>query len=163
MRKYLTFLMALFLSLTSCQSQDKKEEDVAKEDNKKEVEQPKGKWKVDKEFDEDGNLIRYDSIYSWSSNNSLNDLKALDRDSLLNNFESKFYRRFSQYKSQGFDDIFEQDSLFGNHFFNDNFFESDFGMDFMELDKIHKRMMDRQKNFLEKYRSDFNNKEKDSL
>ena len=87
----------------------------------------------------------------------------MDKDSLLNNFESKFYRRFSTFKDQGFEDIFQQDSLFGNHFFNDDFFESDFGTDFMELDKVHKRMIDRQKKFLEKYRSDFNNKEKDSL
>lgn len=163
MRKYMTFLIALLLSLTSCQSQDKKGDAIAKKDDNKEEVQPKGTWKVDKEFDENGNLIRYDSIYSWSSNDSLNDLTALDRDSLLNNFESKFYRRFSRYKNHGFDDIFEQDSLFGNHFFNDGFFESDFGIDFMELDKIHKKMMDRQKKFLEKYRTDFNNKEKDSL
>ena len=30
-------------------------------------ETPKGAWKVHKEFDENGNLIRYDSVYSWSS------------------------------------------------------------------------------------------------
>lgn len=161
MKSYITILMALFLSLTSCQSQEKKEDSVAKEANKKE--EPKGTWKVDKEFDENGNLIRYDSIYSWSLNDTINNLVTMDKDSLLNNFESKFYRRFSTFKDQGFEDIFQQDSLFGNHFFNDDFFDSDFGMDFMELDKVHKRMMDRQKKFLEKYRSDFNNKEKDSL
>ena len=28
------------------------------------IAQPKGSWKVDREFDENGNLIRYDSIYT---------------------------------------------------------------------------------------------------
>ncbi|EDP94178.1 hypothetical protein U8527_08790 [Kordia algicida OT-1] len=161
MKSYIAILMTILLSLISCQSKDKEVNTVSKEADKKE--EPKGIWKVDKEFDENGNLIRYDSIYSWSSNDTLNDLTTMDKDSLLSNFESKFYQRFSTFKDQGFGDLFGQDSLFGNHFFNDDFFESDFGMDFMELDKFHKRMMDRQKKFLEKYRSDFNNKEKDSI
>ena len=161
MKSYLTILMALFLSLTSCKGQEKKEDSVTNEADKKE--ELKGTWKVDKEFDENGNLIRYDSIYSWSSSDTINDLATLDKDSLLNNFESKFYRHFSTFKDQGFEDIFQPDSLFGNHFFNDNFFESDFGLDFMELDKVHTRMMDRHRKFLEKYRSDFYGKEKDSL
>jgi len=159
----MTIFMAILFSLTSCKGQDKKEDVVTKQGDKKEMEQPKGTWKVDKEFDENGNLIRYDSIYSWSSSDTINDLATMDKDSLLNNFESKFYRRFSTFKDQGFEDIFGRDSLFGNHFFNDDFFESDFGMDFMELDKVHTRMMDRHRKFLEKYRSDFYGKERDSL
>lgn len=163
MKTYITLLMAVLLSLNSCKGQEKKEDEIAKEGNKKELELPKGTWKVDKEFDENGNLIRYDSIYSWSSDDSLNDLANLNKDSLLSNFESKFYRRFSQFKNQGFEDIFEPDSLFSKQFFNDDFFESDFGEDFIELDKIHKRMLERQQRFLKKYHSDFETKEKDSL
>ena len=163
MKNFAAFLMAMFLSLSSCQSQEKKEDDIAKEEIKKEVNRPEGTWKVEKEFDENGNLIRYDSIYSWSSHDSINDLTTLERDSLLNNFESRFYRSYSQFKNQGFEDIFEPDSLFTKHFFDDDFLDSEFGMDFIELDKIQKRMIDRQKKFLEKYRSDFIFKEQDSL
>ena len=85
----MTIFMAILFSLTSCKGQDKKEDVVTKQGDKKEMEQPKGTWKVDKEFDENGNLIRYDSIYSWSSSDTINDLATMDKDSLLNNFESK--------------------------------------------------------------------------
>lgn len=163
MKKYMILLLMFLISLIGCKNELKKEKVVATDSDKKEAEQPKGAWKVDKEFDEKGNLIHYDSIYSWSSGNPLDDLTSVEKDSMLNNFESKFYSRFSQFKNEGFGDIFQKDSLFGNYFFNDGFFDSDFGTDFMELDKTHKRMMDRHKNFLEKYRLDFNNKRKDSL
>lgn len=162
MKTQILFYTALLLALNSCQGQKNKENKMTKEENNKEVAQPKGSWKVDREFDENGNLIRYDSVYTWSSD-SLDNLADLDRDSLLNNFESKFYSHFSQFKNQGFGDIFEPDSLFSKRFFNDGFFESDFGEDFMELDRIRKRMMERQRRFLEKYRSDLGVLERDSL
>ncbi|MEW4923800.1 hypothetical protein [Algibacter sp. 2305UL17-15] len=145
MKTYILLLMVGLFSL-SCNSQ-KKEETVA--------EQPEGTWKVEKEFDENGNLIRYDSIYSWSSDGKWDGISSLDKDSLLQSFESKFYRNFSHFKNEGFDDVFTKDSLFSNHFFNDDFFKSDFGKDFIDIDKIRQRMIERQKQFLEKYRSEF--------
>jgi len=42
------------------------------------IKQPEEKIEVNKEFDERGNLIRYDSIYSYSSSNSNMDAKAMD-------------------------------------------------------------------------------------
>ncbi len=161
--KTYVLMTALLFCLTGCKGQDKKEGAIVKEDNKKEMDQPKGSWKVNKEFDESGNLIRYDSIYSWSSSDSLNDLSGLDQDSLLNNFESKFYSNFSQFRSQGFEDIFEPDSLFSKRFFDKGFFDSDFGEEFIELDNYYERMLERRKRFLEKYRSNFNIEKKDSL
>lgn len=155
-------LTGLLLALSSCQGQENKESEMVKDGDQKEMARPKGSWKVDREFDENGNLIRYDSIYTWSSD-SLDNLSGLDRDSLLSNFESKFYSHFSQFKDQGFGDLFEPDSLFSKRFFNEDFFKSDFGEDFMELDNIRKRMMERQKRFLEKYRSDLGIQERDSL
>jgi len=52
----MTIFMAILFSLTSCKGQDKKEDVVTKQGDKKEMEQPKGTWKVDKEFDENGNF-----------------------------------------------------------------------------------------------------------
>jgi len=162
MKIQILFCTTLLVALNSCQGQEKKKGELTKEGDQKEIAQPKGSWKVDREFDENGNLIRYDSIFTWSADSSDN-LAGLDKDSLLSNFESKFYSHFSQFKNQGFGDLFEPDSLFSKRFFNDGFFESDFGEDFMELDNIRKRMMERQKRFLEKYGSDLGMQEKDSL
>ena len=120
-----------------------------------EIEKPKGSWKVDKEFDENGNLIKYDSIYSWSSSNNMEGLWAMDRDSLMRSFKSKFSKNYSRLEHQGFENMFSEDYLFSKYFFNDDFFGSDFGTDFMDIDQITQDLLSRQKQFLEKYQSEF--------
>ncbi|SDW89176.1 hypothetical protein [Aequorivita viscosa] len=155
MKTHLLVLMTALMSV-SCNGQktdtDKTEFEL---NNKVLVEQPKGSWKVEKEFDEHGNMIRYDSIYSWSSNREFNQLSKQDRDSLLQSFKSRFFTNFSGFENQGFETLFTEDSLFSNHFFNDDFFGSDFGRDFMDIDNITQQMIKKQREFLEKYQADF--------
>ena len=155
MKKYILLFLVSLLSV-SCKGQEKETKKVEKEDNKTNIiEAPKGSWKVDKEFDENGNLIRYDSIYSWSSNGNFNNFSSLDKDSLIQSFKSRFFSNYSGFENQGFDNVFSQDSLFSKHFFNDDFFGSNFGKDFMDIDKIRQQMIARQMKFLEKYQSEF--------
>lgn len=155
MKKFFLLFMVGLLSV-SCKGQENETKKVEKEDNKIDiVEEPKGTWKVDKEFDENGNLIRYDSIYSWSSNDKFDNLSLSGKDSLMQSFKSRFFSNYSVFKNQGFEDVFSQDSLFSKRFFNDDFFESPFGKDFMDIDKIRQQMIERQKKFLEKYQSEF--------
>lgn len=145
------FVLLSLLSLVcfGCNGQEKESEE--KKEDQSLAEQPKGSWKVNREFDENGNLIRYDSIYSWSSSDYTDDLAQMDRDSLFESFRSRFSRSFSQFNQDGFANFFEEDSLFTEHFFEDDFFESPLGKDFMDLDKIQKRMEDMQRRFLEQY------------
>lgn len=151
---FLSLMLALIsVGCNGQESEIKKAE--TKETVKNIVEEPKGTWKVDKEFDENGNLIRYDSIYSWSSDHKFNNLSSLDRDSLMQSFKSRFYTNFSKFENEGFEDVFTQDSLFSKRFFNRDFFGSSFGQDFMDIEQIRQQMIARQKQFLEKYQSEF--------
>ncbi|WP_179353520.1 hypothetical protein [Winogradskyella vidalii] len=155
MKTHILLLMTVFLSV-SCSGQHNESKKAAELEPKENVDKmPKGNWQVDKAYDENGNLIRYDSIYSWSSVDDLNGLSATEKDSLIHHFKSEFYTNLSGFKHQGFEDVFSQDSLFNSQFFNDDFFGSDFGKDFMNLDKIRQQMIERQKAFLEKYQSEF--------
>tara|TARA_R110000868_G_scaffold407465_2_gene688958 strand:+ start:6026 stop:6514 length:489 start_codon:yes stop_codon:yes gene_type:complete len=155
MKKYILLFMIGLLSV-SCNGQKNDTKNTETKENEGNiVEQPKGSWKVDKEFDDNGNLIRYDSIYSWSSNGKLDNLSTVDKDSLLQSFKSRFFTNFSDFENNGFDDVFSKDSLFSKHYFNDDFFGSDFGKDYMDIDKITQQMIARQKKFLEKYQSEF--------
>ncbi|MGP1994224.1 hypothetical protein D9V96_020255 [Zobellia laminariae] len=155
MKKYILLFMIGLLS-ASCDGQKNDIKNTeTKESVKSIVEQPKGSWKVNKEFDENGNLIGYDSIYSWSANTQLDKLSNLNKDSLLQSFKSRFFTDFSDFENKGFDDVFSKDSLFSKHYFNDDFFESEFGKDYMDIEKITQRMIARQKKFLEKYHSEF--------
>lgn len=154
MNKYvLVVIVALFSASCNGQKNDLQQAEI--KENVKNNEQPKGAWKVDKEFDAQGNLIRYDSIYSWSSHSKFNNLASLDQDSLLQDFQAKFFTNFSDFESHGFGDVFSKDSLFSKGFFHDDFFGSDLGMNFIGMDKIRKEMMARHKKILEKYQSEF--------
>ncbi|SHJ81248.1 hypothetical protein SAMN04487911_14013 [Arenibacter nanhaiticus] len=148
LRKYGILLLTALLS-TGCNSQ---ESNISK-DEKVGSEPPKGSWKVHREFNDDGELIRYDSIYTWSSENSLNELGSLDRDSILQSMQSRFYKNFSQFDfdKEGFGRMFGEDSLFIKRFFNEDFFQNEFGKDFMDLDKMYQRMEARRKQFLDRY------------
>jgi hypothetical protein len=165
MKKYIVLLLAALLT-TSCNSQESKNKEEP--DKKEEVvaEAPKGSWKVNREYDEAGNLIRYDSIYSWSSGDDLDKLATFDRDSTLKSMQSRFYRNFSQFDfdKEGFGDLFTEDSLFMKRFFNNDFFGNEFGKDFMDIDKMHERMEAMQKQFLDRYKPLMEpQKEEDSL
>lgn len=154
MKKYILLFMVGLLSI-SCNGQKNEKQIESIESDEKLVEKPKGTWKVDKEFDENGNLIKYDSIYSWSSNDKFDNLSLSDKDSLMQFFKSRFYKNYSEFENQGFEDLFSQDSLFSKHFFNHDFFGSDFGNDFIDIDKLRRQMIARQRQFLEKYQSEF--------
>lgn len=142
MKKYILIFIVALLTV-NCNGQNK------------ETKKPIGSWKVDKEFDEKGKLIRYDSIYSWSSNDKIRNLSSVERDSLLQSIKSKFYNNYSDFAKDGFEDIFLQDSVFNKQYFNNNFFESDFGKELMDIDKIRQQMINRQQEFLKKYHSEF--------
>jgi hypothetical protein len=147
MKTYVIFLMMCLLS-TSCSGQKK---ELSNNNSEVLEEKPQGTWRVDKEFDEDGNLIRYDSIYSWSSDNVYKDLNTLERDSLLEQFKMRFFKQYSHFEDDGFESLFGVDSTFSKRYFNDDFFNSDFGKDFREVDDIFQHMIERQKALLEKY------------
>ena len=115
MKKIALLFLAAVLT-TSCNSQENKKDDL--ENGKEKItEQPKGTWKVDKEFDEAGNLIRYDSIYSWSSSDDFGTLDLRDKDSLLQSFQSRFFQHFSDTDRFGFDSLITPDSLFNERDF----------------------------------------------
>ncbi|MBI9057545.1 MAG: hypothetical protein JEZ01_07205 [Labilibaculum sp.] len=97
---------------------------------------PNKNIKVQREYDEDGNLIRYDStyVYSWSSDSSYH----FNPDSSFFNFsnshemrkkmkehlEHLFKRDSSAYKS--FHHPFFSDDFFNRDFFEPQFFQNDF-------------------------------------
>ncbi|CAM1334878.1 hypothetical protein [Tenacibaculum aestuariivivum] len=151
MRRYILLFIISMLSIV-CNAQHKK--------NQSEntiIKQPKGSWKVNREFDKNGNLVRYDSVYSWSSINRFDEFSLLERDSLIQALKNRFFTVFSDFKKRGFEDVFSQDSLFSKHFFNDSFFRSNFGKEFIDIDKIRQEMYKKKQDFLEKYQSEFIN------
>jgi len=153
MRKIGLLLLVAVLA-TACNAQEGNKGLSDNSKGTKDVEAPDGSWKVDKEFDENGNLIRYDSIYTWSSGADLAHLGNLDRDSLLQSFQSRIHKNFSGIDPEQFEDFFQDDSLFTKRFMDEDFFSSAFGRDFMDIDSLRQRLEAKQRAFIERYQSE---------
>ncbi len=154
MKKVMLFLFVAILA-TSCNAQDTENSSKNSSDleiQKDSLQKPKGNWKVNKEVDENGNIIRYDSIYSWSSSGNI---KGMESDSIFNQMQSMMQKRFSMLQSPRLNGFSENDSIM-KQFFSDDFFKDDFFSDrvpsgFQNMNEIMKQMEAMRQNF-------FNNK-----
>lgn len=149
MRKLVILSLATILTV-SCNAQEKnkgkKSTDISQ--NEKSINQePKGTWEVHKELDENGNIIRYDSIYSWSSFDDLKHFKKADLDSIMSSFQSRFSSQLSNLDNDVFSGFFENDSIFMNQFFDDDFFNRELKKQMPDMKTIHKQMMEMRNRF----------------
>lgn len=110
---------------------------------------PKKDIKVNREYDENGNLIRYDStyVYTWSSDS----IHQIHPDSLFNKGMdmNKMHKRMQEQLSrflgpdslrhQNFRHPFFSDGFFKDDFFNDDFFDNDFFDSSMFRRNYHQR------------------------
>jgi hypothetical protein len=122
--------IAISFALTSCNGQIKKQE---KEGNAK-IDIPKTNIKVDKQYDEKGNLIKYDSTYSYYYSNVKSD--TILRDSIFNNFKNAFNQRYFFSKDPFFSDFFFIDSLLKYDFYRKDFFVNRYRNNMNRLDSL---------------------------
>ena len=138
MKRIVPFLFVAILA-TNCNAQEKNDSNkriTKSEIQKDSISKPNENWKVNKEFDENGNIIRYDSIYSWSSSGNF---KGMDNDSIFNKMQSMMKKRFSMFNSPNLNGLAAQDSIM-KQFFSDDFFSNDLNSNFMNMDDMIKRM-----------------------
>lgn len=131
MKKIIFFAMMLLLSLSSCNGQKK---DTQKEINGVE---PETSVKVNKEYDENGNLIRYDSTYTYVYSN-IPDMA--ERDSIFSNFRQHFNQVYKFSEDPFFNDLFFEDSLMQYDFYKDDFFRNRFKNNMMMMEDLFKEM-----------------------
>lgn len=144
------FLFAAILA-TSCNAQDSNTSKKNPEKHKTQqdsINKPKGNWKVNKEVDENGNIIRYDSIYSWSSSDKM---QGIENDSIFNQMRSMMHKRFSMLQSPNLNGFADQDSImkpfFSDDFFKDDFFSNRIPSGFPNMDDVMKQMEAMRQNF----------------
>ncbi|MCB4797796.1 hypothetical protein [Neotamlana laminarinivorans] len=135
--KTLKVIPILCLLCFSCSAQEKQQ-------NKSDSQlKPNENVQVNKEYDEFGNLIKYDSIYSYSysSGNKIND-------SLKLQFQQHF-KNHSIFSDSFFDDFFKTDSITGS-FNHKNFFFDGFTSQDQQIKSMMKRMDSIQQLFFNK-------------
>lgn len=104
-------------------------------------EPPKAKWHVNKQYDEEGNLIAYDSVYTWSSDSRHS--FHIDIDSIRNGMKFHFLPHMQHFFMDDFPFemhdpfffFFDKDSLKNHKGFDDHlfFFENGENEKFQEM------------------------------
>jgi hypothetical protein len=120
--------IALSITLTSCSGQSKSQNGESIND----LTIPQTNIKVDKRYDDKGNLVKYDSTYSYYYSNVKDNTNL--KDSIFNNFKQQFNKNYSFSSNPYFNDFFFQDSLLKYDFYRNDFFINRF--------KNNMRMMD---------------------
>lgn len=96
--------------------------------------QPIEDIKVNKEYDENGNLIRYDSTYTYYDSNIEGDEIAAD--SIFNNFRNMFENNYSFSTTPYFNDLFFEDSLLKYDFYKNDFFHERFMNNMQQMERL---------------------------
>ncbi|MFC2105021.1 hypothetical protein ACFLS4_06700 [Bacteroidota bacterium] len=136
MKNIIIYAILLSLIFTSCNGQENKDIKKYFENN-----EPQTDIKVNKEYDENGNLIKYDSTYSYYYSTVEND--PLLRDSIFNEFRISFNEMYHFSEDPFFDNLFFQDTLLDFDFYSKDFFMNRFQNNrnrmnqlFLEMDSI---------------------------
>lgn len=128
-------VVAVALVLSSCNGQEKQN----KNDKLSHVQNaPQEDVKVNKEYDEDGNLIRYDSTYTYFYSSIKNDTIA--EDSIFDNFKRMFDLRYPFSYRPYFNDLFFEDSLMKYDFYKQDFFTKRFLQNMEKTEKMFQEM-----------------------
>lgn len=128
MKRLIQILMILFLTF-SCNAQNIEDQ---KADMKNKID-PKTNIIVNKEFDENGNLIRFDSTYSYFYSN-------IENDSTFTDFQNNFFNSFPDFQGPFFNDMFFTDSLLMYDFYKKDFFSKRFELNRKKFDQIFEKM-----------------------
>lgn len=132
--------IALSVTLYSCDGQEGK-----MKESKVDSSIPQTNIKVDKQYDENGNLVEYDSTYSYYYSNVQSDNSL--KDSILNNFREHFNQRYFFSEDPFFNDLFFEDSLMVYDFYKKDFFLNRFRNNMRRMDSLFRGMDSLKNNF----------------
>ncbi|WP_299111230.1 hypothetical protein [uncultured Winogradskyella sp.] len=149
--KNLIYLLFV-LSIIGCNSQENKEKET-QQSNKQEQDtiKPIETWDVKKQYDEFGNLVKYDSIYSYSYSNIKGDSLRVNLDSIMDSFKNYVDKNASFNWKGNFSFFPENDSLFMDDFFKEDYFFKNWQNQNTELDKMIKRMDSSRNDFIRQF------------
>jgi hypothetical protein len=101
---------------------------------------PKIDVKVNKQFDDKGNVIRYDSSYSYYYFNPGKMDSLIGTDSIYGSFKNWYFNNYNRSFNNQYHDIFFTDSLFKYDLFNEDFFQKRFDLNMNRMRKMYQQM-----------------------
>lgn len=141
--KKMLLIMMIPLLMVSCnaQTKEKKKNEAPQQVSKKEMNHnmPKVDIKVDKVYDNKGNLVGYDSTYVWSYTNNQGDSVSLDIDSVISRFKPIVNARYPGFLNN-YDKMFFNDSLFYHDFLYPDYFMNRWEKNMGRMNRTMKEM-----------------------
>lgn len=145
----LLFITGLFsLLLTACKDKQAAPSQLADKTTTDSIAKPKVDIKVNRHYDEKGNVIGFDSTYSSYYSSINND--TLKMDSAFRDFDRYFRTQHQALFNKGFNDVFFNDSLGYPDFFHKDFFSQRYLLN----DRYFRQMMTQMDSVKNKYYHD---------
>ena len=139
-------MLALGLSLTGCngQQETKQRPQLAEANSQIKKEQnavPRGNWKVTREVDDQGNVERYDSIYSYAySSLDGKEMNIEDVDSVMRSFQNYFQKSKPSSWNENMWNPFAGDSTLDENFFYEDYYQNRWRADFQDMNRRMQQM-----------------------
>jgi hypothetical protein len=132
MKRIIIISLAILISLLSCKGQTNNNSKQLKDNS------PQTNIKVNKEYDKNGNLVKYDSTYSsYYSNLKSN---SILKDSIFNDFKNQFKKSYFFSNQPYFKNFFFEDSLLMYDFYKKDFFYNRFKNNMEHMDSLFREM-----------------------
>ena len=155
--KKIILLMLPFMIFSGCNGQTKKGNDKllsARTETNIHVSddtlsKPKVSVKVNKQYDDKGNIVKYDSSYSYFYSSPGGKAMHLSNDSVYSQFRTFFDKKYPNFFHAQYDNVFFNDSLFKYDFFNNDYFMKRFEMNKKMFDRIYQQMDSLKGDFME--------------
>lgn len=147
--KSLALGCSFLLVFSSCQGQIQKEHEALLS-SKDSLNKPQINVKVNKQYDDKGNIIRFDSTYTYFYS-SPKGKTHMNNDSIFKNFHSFFNKTHPDFFDNKNSDIFFNDSLFKYDFFNDDYFQKRFELNQKMFEHMFKEMDSLKQNYMQQH------------
>lgn len=118
---------------------------------------PKVDIKVNREYDENGNIIRYDSSYTYIYTHPNGNTEELNIDSIFNSFKPYFFDHGFDIINDPFNNFFNEDTFYQRHFFDDNYFMKQFENEMFQFEQMIREMDSLRNRFLKDMYPEFKN------
>lgn len=154
-------IIALLLlgGTTACNAQNEKSRQA---ELKTEENQPQSSWKVNKKYDDKGNLIAYDSTYVWSYSSKDGKTQNVNADSVLMEFRNRFSMDFPSFFNSDFDRLRMDDSTFYNNFSAPDYFMKSWQQHQAQMGVMMRQMDSLRNSFLKNNYPNINTRPKES-
>lgn len=149
MKNIMTLLLVLLFM--GCKGQEKEKLQEKGKEKKDLSEKPKQEWEVHREFDEQGNLIRYDSVFRYAFPSVEGDSVRVNLDSIMNSFRGYFDYHAPYKWNYGFSYFPKTDSLFMKDFFKKDYFSDQWKRKPLDINEIMRKMDSTRNSFLRRY------------